>query len=276
MVTCVTIRHKVIDLIQWEMGNMIDIHSYILPGVDGGTKHMQESIAIAKAAVAQGIDTIIATPKYKDGHHDNLKQEIIQQVAILNQRLQEEEIALTVLPGQEIRVYGDMLVNFEKDHLLSLNETKEYLLIELPKDHFPSYITQLFYDMQLKGIKPIISHPETNPIIREDPDLLYNLVKKGALTQLASASIVGKNSKKEQKFAMQLIESNLAHFIGSEVRTSKKYIFQDAVIKITKQFGDEKAFYFIENAVSLIEGHEVMTDEPLHIKKKGLGIFRKS
>lgn len=255
---------------------MIDMHGYILPGVDGGTKHMQESIAIAKAAVAQGVDTIIATPKYKDGHYGNFKEEIIEQVTILNQRLEEEGIALTVLPGQEIRIYGDMLTNFETEHLLALNVTTEYVLIELPEDHFPSYTTQLFYDLQIKGFKPIIAHPETNPIILEDPDLLYNLVKKGALTQLASASIVGENSKKEQKFAMQLIASNLAHFISSEVRSSKKYIFEDAITKITKQFGDQKAIYFTENAVSLINGNEVIADQPLHRKKKGLGIFRKS
>lgn len=253
---------------------MIDMHGYILPGVDGGTKHMQESIAIAKAAVAQGIDTIIATPKYKAGHYNNFKKEIVQQVSIFNQRLEDEQIALTVLPGQEIRIYGDMLDNFEEDHLLPLNESTEYLLIELPLDHFPAYTTQLFYDLQIKGYIPIISHPETNPIIREDPDLLYNLVKKGALTQLASASIVGKNSKKEQKFAMQMIESNLAHFIGSEVRSSKKYIFRDALTKITKQFGGEKRFYFIENAASLISGYEVMKDQPIRIIKKGL--FRRS
>lgn len=255
---------------------MIDMHGYILPGVDGGTKHMQESIAIAKVAVAQGIDTIIATPRYKDGHYDNFKEEIIEQVTILNQRLQEERIALTVLPGQEIRIYGDMLANFEKEHLLPLNETTEYVLIELPKDHIPPYITQLFYELQIKGFKPIIAHPEMNPFIREDPDLLYNLVKKGALTQLASASIVGKESKKVQKFAFQLIESNLAHFIGSEVRSSKNYIFRDALSKITKQFGDEKTFCFIENASSLIDGNEVIADQPLRIKKKGLGIFRRT
>ncbi|WP_117168478.1 tyrosine-protein phosphatase [Paraliobacillus sediminis] len=255
---------------------MIDMHGYILPGVDGGTKHTQESIAIAKAAVDQGIDTIIATPKYKDENYDNFKEEIIEQVNILNQRLQEERIALTVLPGQEIRIYGDMLTNFEKEHLLTLNETTEYVLIELPKDHFPSYITQLFYDLQIKGYKPIISHPEINSFIREDPDLLYNLVKKGALTQLASASVVGKQSKKVQKFAFQLIESNLAHFIGSEVRSSRNYIFRDAITKITKQFGEERTFFFIENANSLIDGNEVIADQPLRIKKKGLGIFRKT
>ncbi|WP_374719026.1 CpsB/CapC family capsule biosynthesis tyrosine phosphatase, partial [Parageobacillus toebii] len=56
---------------------MIDIHSHILPGVDDGAQTIDDAIAMARAAVKEGITTIIATPHHKNGSYDNPKQSII-------------------------------------------------------------------------------------------------------------------------------------------------------------------------------------------------------
>ncbi|MUV37182.1 Protein-tyrosine-phosphatase [Lentibacillus sp. JNUCC-1] len=50
---------------------MIDIHSHILPGVDDGAQTEQDSLAMAREAVRQGITTIIATPHHRNGSFDN-------------------------------------------------------------------------------------------------------------------------------------------------------------------------------------------------------------
>lgn len=249
---------------------MIDINCHILPGIDNGPKDIEESVAIAKSALAQGIDTIVATPKHMNGEYHNFKQEIIKQVDILNQRLQEEQIAIAVLPGQEIRIYGEMIESLAKDHLLTINETQGYLLIDLPSNHIPSYMMQLIFNLQIKGYKPIIAHPETNPFIREDPDLLYELVKQGAFIQLATDSIVGKNSRKVQKFSLEIIEARLAHFIGSEAKQGSAYSYQEAVRKVRKHFGNEMNYLFYENAMYLTKGEAIITEEPVRIKKKRL------
>ncbi|WP_117168479.1 tyrosine-protein phosphatase [Paraliobacillus sediminis] len=254
---------------------MIDINCHILPGIDNGSKHMQESVSIAKTALAQGIDTIVATPKHMNGKYHNFKQQIIQQVVILNQRLEEEEVAVTVLPGQEIRVYGEFIDSLEKDHLLTINETQGYLLMDLPSNHIPSYMMQLIFNLQIKGYKPIIAHPEMNPFIREDPDLLYELVKQGALIQIATDSIVGKNSRKVQKFTLEIIQAGLAHFIGSEASHASSYSYQAAVRKIRKHFGNEMTYLFFENALSLTKGEAIIIEEPVRIKKKRLDFLNK-
>jgi len=41
---------------------MIDIHCYILHGIDDGAKNVEDSITMAKESVREGIHTIIATP----------------------------------------------------------------------------------------------------------------------------------------------------------------------------------------------------------------------
>ncbi|WP_117161246.1 tyrosine-protein phosphatase [Paraliobacillus sp. X-1268] len=254
---------------------MIDINCHILPGIDNGPKHIEESVAIAKTALAQGIETIVATPKHMNGQYHNFKQQIIQQVDTLNQRLQEEQLALTVLPGQEIRIYGEMIESLEKDHLLTINETPGYLLMDLPSNHIPAYMMQLIFNLQIKGYKPIIAHPETNPFIREDPDLLYELVKQGALVQLATDSIIGKNSRKTQKFTLEIMKARLAHFIGSEASKASGYSYQEALRKVRKHFGNEMTYFFYENAMYLTKGEAVITEEPVRMKKKRLDFLNK-
>ena len=44
---------------------MIDLHNHIIYNIDDGAKDIEESIEMAKAAQATGVDKIIATPHYK-------------------------------------------------------------------------------------------------------------------------------------------------------------------------------------------------------------------
>ncbi|MDL4838948.1 tyrosine protein phosphatase [Aquibacillus sp. LR5S19] len=247
---------------------MIDVHCNILPGADDGSRHMEESVAMAKEAINQGIDTVIATPHHMDGKYHNFKHEILKYVKDLNDRLQSEGIPLTVLPGQNIRIYGELLDSFKQDHLLELNENSGYLMIELPINHIPQYTNQLIFDLQIQGYRPIIVHPELHEQFIDDPNPLYELVKNGALVQIGAGSIIGKNGKKVQKFVHQLINANLAHFLGSEAHDHNNYSFQQAVREVRKKYGNGTVYLFTENALLLIKGETVIADQPTRIKKK--------
>ncbi|MEH7335238.1 CpsB/CapC family capsule biosynthesis tyrosine phosphatase [Neobacillus drentensis] len=88
----------------------------------------------------------------------------------------------------------------------------------------PHYVEKLFFELHIKGIIPIIVHPEKIRRLIEQPDLLYKLVKNGALTQVAAASIQGALGKQIKKFSLQLVESNLTHFIASDAHNASTYI----------------------------------------------------
>src|SRR5699024_3118528 len=107
------------------------IHSHILPGIDDGAQTEADSLAMARAAVEDGIHTIIATPHHKNGAFENIKENIITYTTILNELFESEGIPLTLLPGQETRINGDMIEDIQKDELLTLNHTK-YLFVEFP------------------------------------------------------------------------------------------------------------------------------------------------
>ncbi|MEN3769011.1 tyrosine-protein phosphatase [Priestia megaterium] len=254
---------------------MIDIHSHILPGVDDGALTMEEAVSMAKLAVNEGITKIIATPHHQNGTFFNRKQDILERIKELNYMLQRENISLEVLPGQETRIYGSLLDDFEKGDILSLNHTN-YLFVELPSGHVPRYTEQLLFEMQLKGLTPIIVHPERNAEVMKNPEKILKLVKKGALTQLTAGSLTGHFGKKVQKFSMQLIEANCTHFIASDVHntSTRSFHMRESISKVHKEFGSETVYYFQENAELLVQGQSIYKQEPSKIAyKKFLGIF---
>jgi len=254
---------------------MIDIHCHILPSLDDGAKDINESVEMAREAVKEGIDTIIATPHHKNGRYDNNKQRIIEEVTKLNEVLQRERIPLNILPGQETRIFGEFLEDEELIHILPLNQT-QYVFVELPSGHVPRYTDRLLFDIQLKGFTPIIVHPERNTEIITNPDILYNLVKKGALTQVTASSVAGFFGKKIQKFSTQLIEANLTHFLASDAHNVNNRTFKmmDALDIVESKFGNDMVYFYTENAELLVEGKNVMKEIPEKVKvKKFLGIF---
>ncbi|MGG3640555.1 CpsB/CapC family capsule biosynthesis tyrosine phosphatase [Bacillus gobiensis] len=254
---------------------MIDIHCHILPSIDDGSKHFAESIEMAKEAYSQGITTIIATPHHKNGTYENDAETVKSIVEQLNTRLEQEELPVTICSGQEVRIYGELIDDILEKRILSLNGS-QYILVEFPSDHVPRYAEKLLFDIQLKGYIPVIAHPERNREIMTNPKLLLNLVKKGAASQVTAASITGKFGKNIKKFSLQLIESNLTHFMASDAhnRTNRNFQFENGLDVIKKEFGQDYVYLFTENAELLSEGKTIIRETPFEVRKrKILGLF---
>jgi protein-tyrosine phosphatase len=254
---------------------MIDLHCHILPNVDDGPKDLAGSVEMAKQAVQQGIKTIIATPHHRNEKYENHGQTIFRQVEEFNRVLKSENLDLTVLPGQETRIFGEMVEGLESGEILPLNQGK-YVFVELPSGHVPRYTGQLLFDIQLKGFIPVIVHPERNQEIIENPEVLYQLVKKGALTQVTASSVSGHFGKAIKKFSLQLIEANLTHFVASDAHntSSRGFKMVEAYDVIEKSFGIEAVYMLRENAELVVQGKSVYREVPERVKRKRiLGLF---
>ena len=140
---------------------MIDIHCHILPHTDDGAETEETAIEMAKEAVDKGISAVIATPHHQNNRYLNPKHDIINKVEKLQCLFKENDIPLQVLPGQEVRIYGELLEDIEKGEIVTLNHSS-YLLIELPFDSVPFYAKGLLTDLLAMGITPVIAHPERN------------------------------------------------------------------------------------------------------------------
>ncbi|WP_088067465.1 tyrosine-protein phosphatase [Gottfriedia luciferensis] len=248
---------------------MIDIHCHILHGLDDGPKTMEESMEMARAAVENGIHTIIASPHHQNGRYNTDRKTILKKIDELNNALKKCEIPLTILPGQEVRLYGEMIQDLEQEQLVSINEGRRYLLCELPSSQLPRFTNELFYELQTNRLVPILVHPERNKVLMGEPDLLFKLVQKGILTQITASSLTGKFGKNIQKFSFKCIESNLAHAIASDAHDTENRKFElfEAYEIIRKKFGIETELRLKENAQSIVDGTMIYPEEPMKIKQ---------
>ena len=256
---------------------MLDLHCHILPGVDDGPKDWEMSLEMAKAAVDEGITHILATPHHMNRHWINSKSEVLMLVNELQQRIDNENIPLTIFPGQEVRLHGEILQNIQKDEICFIDELNQYILIEFPTATVPDYADRLFYEMQSAGITPVIVHPERNHAILKDPSILYEFVSRDILTQLTAASYLGLFGKEIEKLSTQLIEHNLVHFLASDAHnvTSRNFYMKEAFKKLEKEYGKEKVKAFDQVTRDLVNGDVVSIPEPEKIKsnKRFFGLF---
>lgn len=248
---------------------MIDIHSHILPSLDDGAADLQEAIGMAQAAVAEGIRTIIATPHHANGRYMSEASGVLQQVDAFNAILAESRIPLRVLPGQEIRVYGDLLDDFQQGKLLGLGNSS-YILLEFPSSGVPEQIEELLHELRVLGLIPIIAHPERNAELARNPERLRSLIELGALSQVTSHSINGLFGKAVQQQALMMCRTNLAHFIASDAHNLSHRAFglKQAYRRIEELLGAEYVSYFLANAEAVGNSNYIEIWQPRLEKKK--------
>lgn len=255
---------------------MIDLHCHILPGIDDGAQTMDDSIAMAHVAVAEGITHILVTPHHNNGRYINASATIIANVNELQTEFDKRQIPLTLFPGQEVRITGELIEDIQNGTIQFIDEEQQYLLIEFPTMTIPQFSEELFFQLNKKKITPIIVHPERNQIFMENPNRLGDFIERGALAQLTAGSYLGKFGKKIEKVSKQMIEANLVHIIASDAHnvTTRNFHLKEAYEKMEKNVGLKKVVLFKQNAKDLINGETIIPVSPNKVKNhKFLGLF---
>jgi protein-tyrosine phosphatase len=222
---------------------MIDIHSHILPGLDDGAISLEESLAMARCAAADGIRTMVATPHVITGLYPNSRETILEAVAKLQRTFLENEIELSILPGAEYYLEPDLPERMSRGELLTINDGGHYLLVELPAFFVAGYPAQVLYELQAQGVTPIIAHPERNAGFAAEPDLLHELVSHGALIQITAGSLAGLLGSAAEATARRLLKQGCVHFIASDAHSSRERapVLTPAVREAVRLAGEEEA-----------------------------------
>ncbi|HYU47924.1 MAG TPA: CpsB/CapC family capsule biosynthesis tyrosine phosphatase, partial [Terriglobales bacterium] len=82
-------------------------------------------------------------------------------------------------------------------------------------------VAQTLYQLQAAGLLPILTHPERNPIIVSQPELLDQLASAGCLFQITANSLTGFWGKRAQQFCVEMLRERMVHFIASDAHGVK-------------------------------------------------------
>ena len=195
---------------------MIDIHCHILPALDDGVQTLDEAAAMARIAVADGISAMVATPHYWEGMFTPTPHQIRHAARSLQDRFAQESIALRLLPGQEVMIAPSVPEYLRRGDLVTVGDTGEYLLVELPVTSIPLCTEQVLFEVMALGVTPILAHPEKNFALQSQPDVLERLVQRGCLVQMDADSLAAGRRGNPGRFAARLLKAGLVHILASD------------------------------------------------------------
>lgn len=194
---------------------MIDIHIHLLPGIDDGPATMEETLALARLLVQEGIRIAIATPHYNDQYPRLSAIEVRKRVDEVQQVLNGQGIPLHVYAGHEVLIKPDLFRDIEVGRVATLNGSR-YLLLELWMSAWIPETERVLFELLMAGIVPILAHPERYRTFQQNPERLAALQRQGVLAQLTANSLVGFWGKTVQRCAETLLKNKLINFIASD------------------------------------------------------------
>ncbi len=197
-----------------------DIHCHLLPGIDDGANHWDDTLAMARMAVEDGISAVVATPHQLGSWSENRGEAIRSLVDECNERLSAERIPLTVLPGGEIRIEPGLIEELVTGELVTLGDHRRHVLLELPHElYFP--IDGLMNELAARRITVLLAHPERNQGLLRQPDLAVDLVNAGCLMQLTAGSLCGMMGSHVDDMAVWMISEGLVHVVAPDAHSPR-------------------------------------------------------
>ena len=194
---------------------MIDLHCHILSGMDDGPETLAETVAMCRAAAADGIETIVAAPHYKPGTYEFTGPGILEAVDILSGELKKQGLDIRILPGAEVTVSPEMHGSLTPGGHLTINHGR-YFLAEFRPLSVPTRWDAFLLSFLDAGMTPIIAHPERNAWFIHHPEALAAAVQSGILVQVTAMSITGGFGPETRDFSVYLLRQNLVHAIASD------------------------------------------------------------
>jgi protein-tyrosine phosphatase len=195
------------------------MHSHILPGLDDGAADWEQALAMARVAVEDGIAEMVCTPHWVLGKYENDRETVLQRFAEFEERLAAEKIPLKIHTGMELRIDTSIPDRLKAGRLLTLNNGSGYILLELPDETMPANLHEFFWNLQINGYRPILSHVERNPYFRKNPHSLFPWVENGILMQITAASLLDGFAEEIREFALFLVEHRLVHMLVTDTHS---------------------------------------------------------
>jgi protein-tyrosine phosphatase len=193
---------------------VIDLHCHLLPGLDDGPATIDESVALARRLAHDGVETVVATP-HVSPDYPTAAAAIAAGVADVRAALSGAGVELEVLAGAEISF--SMLSELDPGQVAELVlGDGDTLLLESPYNAAAPFLEAAIFEVQLKGFRVLLAHPERSPPFQDSPDRVGALVERGALCCVNGGSMRGRFGKRVHQTALQLFRRGLVHAVASD------------------------------------------------------------
>jgi len=233
---------------------VVDIHSHILPEVDDGPKSWDVCVAMCHAAAADGITHMVASPHANDRYHYD--REYLQGLVAHLQQLAGD--SPKIILGCDFHLSYDNLEDAYVHPDRYVIAGTRYLLVEFSNYSVPQSTADSFLKLGDRGITPIITHPERNPILRESMQRVVEWAEQGCVIQMTGSALTGFWGDRTRRAAEWLLERQAVHVLATDAHDLEKRVpilstSRDAAAQIV---GEEVADALVEANPSAIVNNQ--------------------
>ena len=208
-------KKKEIPLTELFPEGFVDIHSHLLPGIDDGAKNLDNSIALITKMASYGIKNFITTPHVLGDVYPNSSETIKTKLDEVITELKRKGLTdISIRAAAEYMMDEQFSKRLESNDILTLKDS--FILVEMSYFSAPMNLYEILFEIQLKGYKPVLAHPERYNFYHTDFNHYHKLKKAGCLFQLNLLSLTEQYGKHVQKISQKLLKENMYDFVGTD------------------------------------------------------------
>lgn len=237
------------------MPGLIDLHCHILPGIDDGAQTIEDTKALLSASREGGVSSFAFTPHF---YPDRMQPDAFfsgRAEAAKRLRALPEAQGISWRCGAEI-AYAPFFDRLPLEKL-TFGSTN-YLLLELDTRYLQPGVEDAIRAAVDRGLKPILAHVERYTYVEQDPTLLYQWIRAGALAQVNAGFVL--RDAKSRKRVLQLAGWNLIHLMASDAHSMdwRPPLLAEAYEKLPAELRANLQ----QNAAEVFAGNDLHPAEP--------------
>jgi protein-tyrosine phosphatase len=249
-----------------EAVRFVDLHVHLLPGLDDGPGAPDESIALCRALVDQGVELAAATCHQRGAFSRNHADAVREATRALARSLDEAGVPLKVVPSAEWMLDADAVERLDscRSQLLTVADNGQFALVEFPFQ-VPPYVSMVVQTLRRWGVQPVLAHVEHYPQLLHAPQRVRELIDLGFLIQMNADSIARPRSDPKASACRRLVQRGLVHLAASDAHgVARRPPALKAAFDVVAGWTNPSTarLLFRDNPLAIVEGGAVAAPAP--------------
>ncbi len=197
-----------------------DVHCHILPGVDHGSRSVEQSLELLEAQMEMGIHRVILTSHVTAVTFENTRESLTSAFEVLKQAVAEAGLDMELHLSAEYRMDEYFDKEYKAGHLIAM--PGNHILLENSFQQELLNLDELLFDMQVQGYKTILAHPERYTYYSRRRKRYEALHNAGARFQVNLLSFTGYFGEEARESALWFARNGMIDYLGTDMHNIKQ------------------------------------------------------
>lgn len=215
----------------------VDFHSHLLPGIDDGSKSMDETLSLIQTIMARGVKQILTTPHIYHEYYPNTPSIIRAKLAEVKTALQQAQLDVQLEAAAEY-YFDDQFIEMVENEQELLTFGEKLILVETNYISDHPRRAEIFFNLKLSGHQVVFAHPERYLYLQPIKGKYFaieNIYNSGTYFQVNMLSFTGHYGPEVKKLAEWMLKEKMIHLLGSDIHRMEHAV-------VINQFKESKVF----------------------------------